>query len=387
MPFHIGIKNITGMLIETDLLVVGGGPAGCACAWKLASTGRNVVLADRCAFPRPKLCGGALSDFGANLLSGSGMLLPQEITDLVEASHGVFSCFDSFSLLRTWTTGEPKMLLVDRMSFDSFLLRRAAETGARILTEWEFQGFDGQDVAVFKGGGRVRFRRMVGADGADSLVRRRFFGRPRGRHGLCLETFIPLAPAVMERFSPLGLQIHFGILPYGYGWVFPRREDLCVGFGSFAARCNPGKVRKAFESLLEHLELGSNRPYSGGLVPPATAGVFPGRGRVLLAGDAAGLCDRVSGEGIAHALESGFLSAVALTEGADTWNTKARCVRQVARSGFYRHLIYGRPFRDLAMKKLAESDRFQQIYWSIVSGRAEYSAILQGSRARIPSAT
>lgn len=371
---------------ETGFLVVGAGPAGSSCAWSIASRGGRVVLADRSGFPRPKLCGGALSERGAGQLTGSGMLSPMELDDLTVTSHGVFSCFDGSGLLGTWSDARPAMRLVDRTSFDSFLFRRAVEAGAVPLAGEAFRGLD-RDGAFFTGGARVRFDRMLGADGALSTVRRRVYGRPGGSFGLCLETFVPLAPAVLKSFTPLGLQARFGLLPYGYGWVFPRPDDLCVGVGSFGRGVSSADVRKAMETLLEYLELSPRTPLRGGLVPSFRGGVTPGRGRVLLAGDAAGLCDRVSGEGISHALESGFLAAEALLAGTDSWKTDSRCVRQVKRSGFFRHLLYHPALRPLAMKRLREGDRFQRIYWGITAGSLEYPALLQPSRAARASAT
>lgn len=380
------MKNISRMVTDTPFLVIGAGPAGCACAWRLAREGRNVILADRAFFPRPKLCGGALSGNCAGLLVRSGMMLASEMDDLVLSVHETFSCFNSLKPLRVFRGGSPGMRLVDRGTFDSFLLRRAVEAGARPLMGSDFVGFEGGDEAVFRNGARVRFERVVGADGALSTVRRRAYRKRRERPALCLETFVPLAPAVMEKFASIGLQAHFGLLPYGYGWVFPRRDDVCVGVGSFGNRCSPGETVRALERLLDHLELGRRR-FSGALVPPGRGRVFPGRGNVLLAGDAAGLCDKVSGEGISHGVESGFLAAEALLKGADSWDKGARCVRQVAGSGVFRHLLYGWPFRSLAMRKLAAGDRFQKVYWGIVAGELEYKALFQRSRARSVPAT
>jgi hypothetical protein len=143
----------------------------------------------------------------------------------------------------------------------------------------------------------------------------------------------------------------------------------------------------AAEKLIAHLGLGYRRPMRGAPVPPCRGGVQAGRDRVLLAGDAAGLCDRVSGEGIPHALESGFLAAEALIAGASSWDTRARCVRQIRDSGRYRHLLYAGPFRNLAMRKLRDSERFMQTYWEIAAGESRYSALLQRRAARMLSAT
>ncbi len=372
---------------KTEFLVVGAGPAGASCAWGIASRGGRVVIADRSRFPRPKLCGGALSDYGVGLLTGKGMLLSRELDDLTVALHGSLSCFDGSTLLGTWNDARPAMRLVDRTSFDSFLLRRAVEAGAVPLTGAEFLGLE-RGAAVFADGARVVFDRMLGADGAASTVRRRVYGRPGGgRLGLCLGTFVPLAPAVLERFTPLGLQVRFGLLPYGYGWVFPRSDDLCIGVGSFGKNVPPVDVRKAMEALLAALELNPRSPLRGALIPLPETRVLPGRGRVLLGGEAAGLCDRVSGEGISHALESGFLAAEALMAGNDAWHADSRCVSQVKKSGFFRHLLYHPVLRPLAMKKLRESDLYHRVYWGIVAGRLDYRALLQPSRAARTSAT
>jgi flavin-dependent dehydrogenase len=129
--------------------------------------------------------------------------------------------------------------------------------------------------------------------------------------------------------------------------------------------------------LLVHTGLGTSSQVRGALLPGGTQKVVPGGGGCLLVGDAACLCDRVSGEGISHAIESGFAAADAVTAGRETWHENAGCVHLVEQSMRYRKLLYGKHFSRLAAGALKRSDRWFRKYWDIVCGDADYSRLLK----------
>ncbi len=354
-----------------NILVVGAGPAGSACAWRLATGGVPCVLADSASFPRSKPCGGVLSGRGEKILLSSGMVTGEELDDLTLRSHGTMTISSDFHPLRTFTGGTPPVRLVERTGFDAFLRRRALEAGARPMED-RFTGFQGGE-AVFMSGSRVPFRRAVGADGASSRVRRSLPGVTFARPAPALTSLVALSPAAMGPFMEKGLQIFFFTGFTGYGWLFPRRDDLLAGIGSFDG--SSSGMRTLMHKLMLHAGAGVSSPVSGALLPGSGQRVTPGSGAVLLAGDAAGLCDRVSGEGISHALESGIAAAEALLEGAETWNSE--CIRTVRQSSRYRVFLYGSLFRRLAMRSLAGSDRWYRKYWEIVCGGSGYGNLFR----------
>lgn len=329
------------------------------------------LLADSASFPRPKPCGGVLSGRGERVLLSSGMVTEEELEDLTLRSHGSMTISSDFTPLRTFTGGTPPVRLVERTGFDAFLRRRAMEAGARPMED-RFTGFQGSE-AVFRSGLSIPFSRAVGADGAASRVRRSLPGGRFARPAPALTSLVALSPAAMGPFMEKGLQIFFFTGFTGYGWLFPRRDDLLAGIGSFGG--SSAGMRTMMQKLMLHAGAGVSSPVSGALMPGAAPRVRTGSGAVLLAGDAAGLCDRVSGEGISHALESGIAAAEAVIEGADTW--RSDCIRIVEQSSRYRVFLYGAPFRKLAMRSLAGSDRWYRKYWEIVCGGSGYQGLFR----------
>ena len=355
------------------ILVVGAGPAGSACAWRLSVQGIPCILADRSSFPRPKVCGGVLSGRAAGFLQETGMLSPLEIDDLTVQSHSAMTISSDFRELRTFREGMPPLRLVNRTEFDGFLRRRAIEEGATPLKD-NYMGVSG-NTALFKSGRQIVFRRMVGADGAASRVRRTVKGSTFKRPCPAFSAVVPLSGKAIHPFMDRGLQIFFFKGFTGYGWLFPRREDIVAGIGSFNSYGRTAD--KLMSQLMIQTGLGTSHPFKAAVLPAGNQPIFTGHGAVLFTGDAAGLCDRVSGEGISHALESGFAAAEAIIENRESWDSGSRCVEIVKQSIRYRRLLYGKPFRPFAMRALSGSDRWYRKYWEIVCGKGDYGSLLR----------
>lgn len=368
-------RHVSVLIIETmeKILVIGAGPAGSACAWKLADAGMHCILADMSAFPRSKVCGGIVSKRGWDILLSAGMISEMEMDDLSSGTHTVMTISSDFTPLRTYLDGYPPIRLVNRTRFDAFLRRRALEAGAVPLKDRFLDISDGE--AVFSSGERLGFDRIVGADGASGRVRRFVTGGKDTPNSPALSAVVPLSENALQPYLEAGLHIFFFSGFHGYGWLFPGKEDVAVGVGSFGN--NRGNLKDLMGKLLIHTGLGTSHPVRGAVLPAGRQPVIPGSGRILLTGDAAGLCDRVSGEGISHAIESGFAAADAMIKGLETWHEGAKCVELVVQSQKYRKFLYNRPFRPLAIRALKRSNRWYSKYWSIVSGDKDYSCLLR----------
>jgi len=364
MSFHI-------ISLMRNILIIGSGPAGSVCAWRLASEGHSCLLVDKSEFPRPKICGGVLSQAACSLLAGSGMVSPEETADLGIEKHNTMTFSADFRKLRTCTDGHPAVVLVNRKSFDAFLRRRAIESGADVLND-TFTGFS-YKTASFKSGTKIKFDTIVGADGASSRVRSSLIKGYSPTLSSALSTVVPMANSAMTALRKEGMQIFFLKGLFGYGWLFPRGDEVILGLGSF--RGQNAKLGDLMKKLLLHTGLSMSNPVKSAVLPAGDQPVTPGGGSCLLVGDAAGLCDRVSGEGISHAVESGLLAAEAILLGRENWHRGARCVRTVNQSKLCRHMLYTQPFRGLAMNSLGRNDRWFRKYWSITSGAADYNAL------------
>lgn len=302
------------------LIVVGAGPAGAAAALHFLRRrpSASVLLLDKAAFPRDKVCGDAISPDGVAELERLGA---RSVVDgyapiarmRVRSPSGVEA---------SGTAPEPGYV-VPRQVLDARLVDLAVAAGAELRqVKVRTVSQDGRAVQV---DGRFEAMALVGADGANSVVRRRLGVPPnaQGHVGIALRGYAPLGGQEPELY--LGWVAADGP---AYAWAFPIRRSppavgrsvpsspmdeqmRNVGFGLLASaaatrhllergvRRNLDPVAPDAATLrAHHLPMSSGRP-------------CPYRGRVLLAGDAASLVNPLTGEGIFYALLSGRLAAQA----------------------------------------------------------------------------
>jgi geranylgeranyl reductase family protein len=306
-----------------DVAVIGAGPAGATAARVAAAAGRRVILLERSSLPRYKTCGGGLIDRSLSVLP-PGMPVParSQATAITFSFHG--------RLARTRRAPGPLITLVRRDEFDASLTDAAVAAGAVLLTG-TVTGLAEEQEAVrlsTREHGDLRARTVVGADGSA--------GRCAGHVGvrfdqtdLGLELELPLPPGQRDAWADRVL-IDWGPVPGSYAWVFPKGEQLSVGV--IAARGRPEELRAYLTAFLARVRLDGVTPdLSSGHLTRCRAGDSPlTRGRVLVAGDAAGLLDPWSREGISFALRSGALAGQAAAR-ASAAADGAEAARELAR--------------------------------------------------------
>jgi len=286
-----------------DVIVVGAGPGGAMAACTLGQAGCRVLVLERQEWPRYKPCGGAIP---APVFAG----LPPACSRAIErrVTRVRFRLGDAE--VRHELGGVVAMVMRDR--FDAALL---AEAQAEVHTgEGVTAVEDGpQGVAVRTGRGRYQADYVVGADGAFSLVARAVGLRRGHAAGAALEAEVAVSAALLDEYAETALFL-FGAIPDGYLWAFPKADHLSVGIGTLRAGHHDLRRRLAEGAERLGLPAGELRPRGHAL--PAYRRREPlQRARVLLVGDAAGLMDPLSGEGIRHALHSGRLAAEAIIAG------------------------------------------------------------------------
>jgi geranylgeranyl reductase family protein len=301
------------VVIETelwDVAVVGAGPAGASAARAAARAGARVVLLEKSALPRYKTCGGGLIGLSrAELPEGFDLPVRQRIDAITFTQQG--------RRMRTRRERSGELLaLVNRADFDHALAKAAVEAGARLVEGTAVAGVeqpesDGNAEAVLTltDGTRLRARAVVGADGSASRVGRHVGVRFR-QVDLGLEAEIPVPPQVAQEWVGRVL-IDWGPVRGSYGWVFPKGETLTVGV--IAARGQGEATRAYYREFVERLGLaGYPAAEDSGHLTRCRAADSPlFRGRVLVAGDAAGLLEPWTREGISYALRSGRLAGEA----------------------------------------------------------------------------
>lgn len=305
---NVSSENAAGHGEVWDVIVVGAGPAGSAAAQAVAAAGRRVLLLEKAELPRYKTCGGGIIGPSRDALP-PGFELP-----LRDRVHAV-----TFSLngRMTRTRRSRRMLfgLVNRPEFDQALVDSAVRAGAELRTGTQVSRVaqhgpavpDRRTVAVVLSDGQTLLARaVVGADGSASRIGTHV-GVRMGQVDLGLESEIPVPPEVAADWSGRVL-IDWGPLPGSYGWVFPKGDTLTVGV--IAARGDGAATRQYLEDLIARLGLSGFEPErsSGHLTRCRTDDSPLSRGRVLVCGDAAGLLEPWTREGISFALRSGRLA-------------------------------------------------------------------------------
>lgn len=318
-----------------DVLVVGAGPAGSACAHELARAGRDVLLVDQHVFPRDKVCGDGLIPDAHNALRKLGV--HDEVMAVAQTARHV-RCVAP----RGGTVDVPGTLAVlPRKQLDHILCRAAQRAGAELAMPMRFESplLDGERVvgARLKHSGglhEVRARWVVLATGAvPQAALAAGVCERRTPSGVALRGYVKNDDMV-ERITQLQLMWH-PRLAGGYGWIFPCRDGV---FNIGAGLTGSHIVRRNGRHAMQDVNLRQMLDTFCELYAPArelmrggtTVGEIKGaplrcsligsawsRPGLLVTGEAAGSTYAFSGEGIGKAMETGMLAAEALRQGMD----------------------------------------------------------------------
>jgi geranylgeranyl reductase family protein len=259
-----------------DVLVVGGGPAGSATAVHLARAGAGVLLVDKARFPRDKPCGGGLTTRAFRNCPVDPTPVVEERVDTVELRFRYASAVER-------QARDTVIWMTQRRRLDAFLLDAAREAGVEVR-EGTTADLAAADV-------------VAGADGANGTTARALGLGGGIVHGVALEGNVGYGRLSHDRYSGRAV-VELADIPGGYGWVFPKGDHANVGVGAWQSEGPRLREHLAATCAAHGLAVDDLQNLRGHRLPLRRPGTRIAGERALLVGDAAGMIDPVSGDGM-----------------------------------------------------------------------------------------
>jgi geranylgeranyl reductase family protein len=318
--------------MKYDVAIVGAGPAGSTAAKFLSEKGFKTLLLDKEKFPRDKPCGGGLP---MRVLQRFPYVVNDRIIESYSSSGTVFS--PSLQHQIEISKNTPLMATTLRKKFDFELVKYAREAGA-VFQEGTpvstVQIFDDNARVMLHDGTGIDSEIIIGADGVNSTIAKNMELRKMGTEkGVCVLQEFEVDEKIMDDYFKKSRHcyVHSRFKTVaGYGWVFPKKEHLNIGFGIMQVDKTQDQKLNLLECLQEYVTLLKEKdlipqhlkeaPVKGGALLTHPLEKTYGN-RLLLAGDAGGFINPLSGEGIYYAMTSGQIAAEIIAEALEKKQT------------------------------------------------------------------
>jgi len=315
---------------DADVIIVGGGPAGSTCAWKLQESGLKVIILDKQLFPRNKLC--------------AGWITPKVVHDLNIDRHSYPYSITKFNRLHIHIYGrhfpiKTVQYAIRREEFDFWLMQRSHTPLIHHAVKYIRE--ENKHYIIDEA---FRCRALVGAGGTHCPVYHTFFKdnvqRPQKKAIIALETEFHY-----DVSDPNCYLWFFENKFPGYSWYVPKDNFLNIGIGG-----KQSVLQARNETIVEHWDyfLGKLKKHSliSNIDPKPTGYLYylrddqikPQKGNLYLIGDALGLATLDMGEGIGPAVESGLRAAAAIRSG------KEMSLKSIRRYSFFQIVLAGLRF-------------------------------------------
>jgi geranylgeranyl reductase family protein len=363
-----------------DAAIVGAGPSGSICAYRLAKAGFKVLIADKKKFPRAKLCGGGLAYKTTQLLKeviNFDDISPKHIT-------GSYFSFRNDDLV--FWANDTSGFIVQRDVLDNAILQSAVRAGCDAETPAEIEEVTESDSHVtLRSGDRKSFeaRYLVIAEGVNGRLHTTLGYKGRRETTMALE--IDIAPSYIPEGLKNNMLLDFGSIPGGYAWIFPNNNNFNVG----AYWCKSGTIndeqRRSLERFAEQFDWSVNGQKSrmkGYPLPYKIDYEHYNTARTMLVGDCAGTVENLFGEGIYYGLTSGLLASdvlkKALTQNLslNTYSEKMKreLLKQIGYSRFIARHFYAHP--NFGYKRMVRNKLINSLFTRLIHGSSVHSSVL-----------
>ncbi|MBH44826.1 MAG: hypothetical protein CMD88_05160 [Gammaproteobacteria bacterium] len=290
---------------EFDVIIVGAGPSGCACAHELDKFNKKILLVDKHNFPRHKPCAGGITIKALNQL-------PIDISHLIQHhSYDMTFEFDEKYKIKL-NNQDGSCVMVIREDFDKFFFDETLKLDINFLKIKNIQNIKKNNNKIFLEIDDKKFRcnYLIGADGANSVIRKMTTSLSYKNPVYAFEGIVKKNQLNKDSVT------EFVFNNRGYGWIFPKKDHLNVGIGNLINRNNDTKPNK--KDLYDFVQKKLNTDEISNITgfPIGTEGDnYHSTENIFLVGDAAGLSESLLGEGIYNAIISGQYAAKSIIAG------------------------------------------------------------------------
>jgi len=367
------------MQYDADVIITGAGPAGTMAAFELAGHDIDVLVIDKAEFPRYKVCGIGLTH---KILQE----IPYDVSPVIEQEifSVRFSC--NYTDVFTRTSSEPLIYCMMRDRFDQFLLQQAIVAGARVIMGEHITGIHRtpEGVEIKTRNRRFRSRFLVGADGASSVIANASGLRKDVIRGMAWEAEMEACESDIGKWSQT-VFLDWGTLPGGYGWIFPKKSHFSVGVGGPASLSVHMKQYNDRFVRASGIRFTATRSVKAWPIPVKVRKGFFHANRILVAGDAAGLTDPLTGEGIYYAIRSGKMAGKAILNGLNgdplaperySEEVNAELMPELIEAGRVKDIFNAVPLR--IHKLVRDRERIWNAFRKILRGDKNYLDVKTG---------
>jgi geranylgeranyl reductase family protein len=367
--------------IMYDVIIIGAGVAGSSAAFHLANAGLKVSVLEKAKIPRYKTCGGGV-------IKRAAELLPFSIDSVIERSLVRADIFDQDNNLHFKAEKNyPAILMVMRADFDDLILSKAAEKGAVVMDSSEVIALDNfaDSVQIKTKKETFRSKFIIAADGATGISAKSLGVKNETVNVAALEVEATVDQSIFDMYKD-SARFDYGLIPFGYAWVFPKKKHLSIG-AAFMKKTSQS-LHKWLDKYFEILGIREKdilvKEKHGYLIPLVSNRSTCCSGRVLFAGDALGLADPITAEGISYAIESGQLAAASLIESSyepssvrQMYNEKLNALyKELNGAKFLSHFVFGPNWiRKFVFKHYGQ--RLSELMIDIISNEKTYSGLVR----------